>query len=290
MDNNGLNVCTMSGNLGYCPAGAGQCRIRRTSRSGRGARKMGCRPSWRVQAAMIVGFAPLGGRAPVVAEVQAPSGIWELSIDGAAGKCRISLRPEPSASGRRQITIPLACLRTFPVLGPVESWNLPDVHHLAFQGRAGQAVLDFAAAAGAYIASGPNGETYRLAALNGAAADNASRHEQGTMPRTSIEMAEEPTAKVQAEAAGRYSVLREGGKDTGCMLTLDGKGKAQAKGKASLAPGCRDQGIIIFDPAAWETANGRLVLIARKGHKAHFDAQTDGSWKKDATEGKTLSL
>lgn len=239
---------------------------------------------------MIIGFAPLGWCAPLAAEVQAPTGIWELSIDGTAGKCRISLRQEPSGSGLRQITIPLACLRTFPVLGPVESWNLSGGDHLAFQGRAGQAVLDFAAAAGAYVASGPNGETYRLAALNGAAAENVPRHEQGTKPRASIKMAEEPTANVQAEAAGRYSVLREGGKDTGCMLTLDGKGKAQPKGKASLAPGCRDQGIVIFDPASWEKVNGRLVLTARKGHKAHFDAQSDGSWKKDAAEGKTLSL
>jgi hypothetical protein len=239
---------------------------------------------------MIIGFGLLGWCTPLVAEVQAPTGIWELSIDGVPGKCRISLRSEPTASGQRQITIPLACLRTFPVLGPVESWNLPGGDHLSFQGRAGQAVLDFAAAAGAYITSGPNGETYRLAALNGAAAENDPHHEQGTKPRTSIKMAEEPAANVQAEAAGRYSVLREGGKDTGCMLTLDGKGRAQAKGKASLAPGCRDQGIVIFDPAGWETVNGRLVLTARKGHKVHFDAQSEGRWKKDAPEGKALSL
>jgi hypothetical protein len=103
-------------------------------------------------------------------------------------------------------------------------------------------------------------------------------------------LAQVSTAYVQAEAAGRYSVLREGGKDTGCMLTLDAKGTTQRKGKASLAPGCRDQGIVIFDPAGWEIMNGRLVLTARKGHKAHFDARSDGSWEKDAAEGKALSL
>ncbi len=95
---------------------------------------------------------------------------------------------------------------------------------------------------------------------------------------------------VQPDAAGRYSVLREGGKDTGCMLTLAAKGTSQRRGKASLAPGCRDQGIVVFDPAGWEIIDGRLVLTARKGHKAHFDARSDGSWKKDAAEGKTLSL
>jgi len=103
-------------------------------------------------------------------------------------------------------------------------------------------------------------------------------------------LAEVSTATMRAEAAGRYSVMREGGKDTGCMLTLDAKGTSQRRGRASLAPGCRDQGIVIFDPAAWEIVNGRLVLTARKGHKAHFDSESGGSWKKDAAEGKTLSL
>ena len=34
-----------------------------------------------------------------------------------------------------------------------------------------------------------------------------------------------------ADAAGRYSLLREGGKDTGCMLTLDDEAKGRV-GKA----------------------------------------------------------
>jgi hypothetical protein len=93
-----------------------------------------------------------------------------------------------------------------------------------------------------------------------------------------------------ADAAGRYSILRDGGKDTGCMLTLDNRVKAAGRDKASLAPGCRDQGIVIFDPAGWQIVNGRLVLTARKGHKTYLDAQPDGSWKKDPKEGKSLTL
>ena len=74
------------------------------------------------------------------------------------------------------------------------------------------------------------------------------------------------------------------------MLTLDNRVKAKGREKASLAPGCRDQGIVIFDPAGWQIVNGRLVLIARKGHKTYLDAQPDGSWKKDPKEGKSLTL
>lgn len=93
-----------------------------------------------------------------------------------------------------------------------------------------------------------------------------------------------------SEAAGRYSVLREGAKDTGCMLTLDAKAAARGGNKASLAPGCRDQGIVIFDPVGWQIVGGRLVLTARKGHSTHLDQQSDGTWLKDPKEGKSLSL
>ena len=97
-------------------------------------------------------------------------------------------------------------------------------------------------------------------------------------------------AATPADAAGRYSILRDGGKDTGCMLTLDKRVKGPGREKASLAPGCRDQGIVIFDPAGWQIVNGRLVLTARKGHKTYLDAQPDGTWKKDPKDGKSLTL
>ena len=74
------------------------------------------------------------------------------------------------------------------------------------------------------------------------------------------------------------------------MLTLGAQAKERGSAKASLAPGCRDQGIVIFDPVAWQIGGGRLVLTARKGHKTHLDAQPDGTWKKDQKEGKALTL
>jgi hypothetical protein len=88
------------------------------------------------------------------------------------------------------------------------------------------------------------------------------------------------------DVAGRYIILREGGKDVGCMLTLDDKARA-ANGdlKAQLAPACRDQGFVIFYPVAWRVERGRLVLTARKGHAAAFDRQADGAWWKDPAEG-----
>lgn len=90
--------------------------------------------------------------------------------------------------------------------------------------------------------------------------------------------------------AGRYSILREGGKDTGCMLTLDDHTRGPGGNKAILAPACRDQGMVIFDPTGWQIVSGRLVLTARKGHTTHLDRQADGTWAKDPKEGKSLIL
>ena len=88
------------------------------------------------------------------------------------------------------------------------------------------------------------------------------------------------------DLSGRYIILREGSKDVGCMLTLDDKARGAGGGlKAQLAPACRDQGIVVFDPVGWRFERGRLVLTARKGHQATFDWHADGAWWKDPKEG-----
>ncbi len=90
--------------------------------------------------------------------------------------------------------------------------------------------------------------------------------------------------------AGRYAIVRPGAKESGCMLTLGEKSVGKGGFSASLSPACKDEGIVIFDPASWQVAKGELVLVARKGHMAHFTQQADGSWAKDAKEGKPLVL
>lgn len=92
------------------------------------------------------------------------------------------------------------------------------------------------------------------------------------------------------DVAGRFSVWRTEDKDTGCMLTLDARAHAPGGYKAQLAPACRDNGMVIFDPVSWSLERGRLVLTARKGHKAHFERRDGGAWVRDAKEGKALSL
>lgn len=90
-------------------------------------------------------------------------------------------------------------------------------------------------------------------------------------------------AVAAGDAAGRYAILRDD-KDTGCMLTLSGGARAQ------LAPACRDNGIVIFEPVRWSIDRGKLVLVARKGHKAHFERDSNGVWRRDPGEGKSLAF
>ncbi|HMK90270.1 MAG TPA: AprI/Inh family metalloprotease inhibitor [Methylocystis sp.] len=91
------------------------------------------------------------------------------------------------------------------------------------------------------------------------------------------------------EVAGRYAVLRAEDKDTGCMLTLENRPAAGGL-RAQLAPACRDNGFVIFDPVAWALERGRLVLTARKGHKTTFERDPHGVWRRDPKDGKALSL
>ena len=154
------------------------------------------------------------------------------------------------------------CRRALPVLSSVVAWILPGDNHLDLADAYGKSVLDFALTDGGRLAAaGAQGETYVLTFVESAPPPGklpaAARFRSRSPPQKSSRRA---SSCAPADVAGRYAVLREAGRDTGCMVTLD------ASSKAFLAPACRDQGIVIFDPTAWRLAGGRLVLVARKGH------------------------
>lgn len=109
----------------------------------------------------------------------------------------------------------------------------------------------------AHAAPGTPAVTERLAihSVNAVAAN----------PEAPIRLAQQRSRKKQESSggafAGRYAILRDGNKDSGCLLILN------AGGRALLGPGCRDHGLVVFDPTAWSTARGAIVLRARKGHR-----------------------
>jgi hypothetical protein len=232
------------------------------------------------------------------------TGQWDLSLNDTNRRCRLVLRADevgPSLA----LAMPAGCRRAMPLLTEVGGWKLQPGDHVIFADAQGKEVLAFLPDGdGPLLAKGPEGETYRLSA-----AENSAQGQRfGDLPAAPVPGFETPTpasapitvAATTApaassvkpdEIAGRYSVLREGGKDSGCMITLDAKARGLKGGnKALLAPACRDQGIVIFDPVGWAIEKGRLKLTARKGHHAIFEQKGDGTWEKDPKEGKALSL
>jgi hypothetical protein len=229
------------------------------------------------------------------ASVRNAAGQWELSLADTNRKCRVTLRPDPAA-GAYAIAMPAGCRRALPILADVLGWTAA-ADELKLTDLTGNVVLQFTGSSDPtnLTAKGPEGETYSLVpAAPGPrlvrTAPAVVAQATAAAPADQTAAAAPPVPNVDA-IPGRYDILRAKGKDTNCQLTLDGKLKApKGSKKATLAPACRDQGIVIFDPVGWRLDKGRLTLVARKGHETHLDLQSDGTWIKDPKEGAVLIL
>jgi hypothetical protein len=257
---------------------------------------------------LAAGLVACGGVAARAApeRAEAVSGQWELSRDETGLKCRLALRVETAANAQRILALPYGCRKAFPILADVQGWVFPESGQVLFVNSAGNALLVFNAASDEYLtATGPDNATYRLTStralaraeppagvgpLVGPLVEPRSSRPTSERQEVASRGPTSPAGLRLGDISGRYAILREGGRDTGCMVTLDDRSPAKGGSKAFLAPACRDQGIVIFDPVAWRMVNGRLVLTARKGHSAFLDLQPDGTWLKDPTDGKRLAL
>ena len=235
--------------------------------------------------------------APAAAAPTPAASVWTLSQDGGEKQCRLTLRPAAGGKGA-PVAMPVGCRRAFSALNGVAFWSeAGDGLHL--DDARGEPLLAFDADGAAFRAVSPQGDHLVLTSADGrgraaldkaAAAAPAVELAQATA-RPAPRKAAATAGPKPAEVAGRYAVLRDKTHDTGCMVTLDDKTAGPGRTlKARLAPACRDQGIVIFDPVGWEVAGGKLVLTARKGHTTELDTQEDGSWMNDPKKGKALSL
>jgi hypothetical protein len=262
---------------------------------------------------LVVGSAVLAAlfactAAGLAADSAGMPGVWQITRDQDARQCRISLNAERTEQGDFIAGIPPACRHAMPVLAKAASWSMTDTTHLSFTGSGGESVLDFTRDGNAFVAQSTDGATYKLVLIHpanrtaiGIGIDPAAETAQAGKPAV-IQLAPSSPplppklagialpVPTTAEMAGRYSILRDKKRDTGCMLTLDDGTRVKGGDRAALAPACRDQGIVVFDPVAWQIVRGRLVLTAKAGHVTHLDLQPDGSWLKDPAEGKSLSL
>lgn len=251
----------------------------------------------------------------------AAAGQWDMSLGTTDRTCRMSLEQGAANGGR--VDMPALCRRSLPILANVGAWTLAKAGDIELADASGKAVLDFVAKSQDELsANGPQGEIYDLVpvdsgkgadgfeventreapgfavvqatppqpAASGPSSSPAEKHAPAKVAKSAPPPSAAALALKPGDAAGRYSLQRLPGKDASCLLILDAQAKAQGGNKAHLAPDCRDQGIMIFDPVGWRLAAGRLVLTARRGFTTRFDLLPNSTWQKDPSEGKPLYL
>lgn len=228
------------------------------------------------------------------------SGTWELSNPKTARNCRVHLGSESGLHGY-QLGSPPACRVALPLLAQAAGWNLSG-SIVTIVDSAGKVLVTFEreAAGPGYVAStdgltlkpvgnarAPAAEPARAA--TGPAATPAPKAGAGVPPPPPPPASVSPNVTPQS-LAGLYGVAREKNKPLCSIdLTMKPARKAGLYG-AQLSGGCIDSGLKIFEPIAWHTGNGRLYLVAKKGHEQGFSVMPDGGWQKDPPSGAQLFL
>lgn len=250
------------------------------------------------------------------------AGIWDLSFEKGNRRCRLVLRRE-AVDGGFAVAMPAGCRKAFPSIGAVTAWVPGEGGHVVFKDAAEFAIFDFVPAGGmpSLTATAGEGDDYTLTPVDPARQEEL-RAGGGEAPGVPDEPAASPVpgrlagvlvekgggAKPLAEAraepqpepvlppptmqevSGNYAVLRQD-RDTGCMVTLEPGVRTKTGLRARLAPACRDQGIVIFDPVAWELGRGsELVLTARKGHTTALVRRDGKTWANSPPRGAALVL
>lgn len=244
---------------------------------------------------------------PVRAEPDpsAKAGIWTLSVGVNKHECRMVLRTDAVRHGLA-LAMPPGCRKALPALLPVQAWSMPDENSVSFDDASGQPILIFGSPeGGVFHANDSQGNPLTLSkidqtrhadddgpivSLNPVAAgyEKAKAAKAGTPDAQAA--AGRPAPVTTTETAGNYAVLR-GDRDTGCMVTLDPVVRGpKASLKARLAPACRDQGIVVFDPLGWQVQANDLVLTARKGHTVRLERNAVGLWVKQPEDIRALAL
>lgn len=251
------------------------------------------------------------------------AGFWDLSFEKGNRRCRLVLRGE-AVDGGFAVAMPAGCHKAFPSIGAVTAWVPGEGRHLLFKDDAEFAIFDFAPAAGlpSLAATAGEGDEYTLTPADPAmqdelraagaieaavspeppvaaaapAADAGVLVEKGAGAKLRSPARPEPGPEpllppsTMQEVAGNYAVLRDS-RDTGCMVTLEPGVRQKAGLRARLAPACRDQGIVIFDPVGWELGRGsELVLTARKGHTTALLRRDRKTWANAPPRGAALVL
>lgn len=221
-------------------------------------------------------------------DIQAVAGAWSLERSDAKRQCRVTLDIEQAGPGWR-IRFPSGCRRALPLLSDVDAWLLVAPGQIGFIDRSGRVLLRFATTSTVdrLEARAVTGDGYRMERQ-----ERLARSVRGPVLGTPT-----PQANIDARSAplagavpGTYIVDRFHARET-CHLVLADQPSAQGTGlkHVSLKEPCSDNGLKTFGPIGWRYEDGRLWLVARRGHELAFVAEREG-WRKDPPTGALLTL
>ena len=142
-----------------------------------------------------------------------------------------------------------------------------------------------------FAASPEAGESYSLVPLQIAspgAAEAATPNPTTSGPRDPLARPASAATDQTLPQPGLYALDRFKDQDV-CRVELQ-PGEAEKPAPVRLLDGCRDNGILVFDPAAWLAAKGRITLRAKRGHAVELVPAGEGRWRRDPEVGTTFVL
>jgi hypothetical protein len=226
---------------------------------------------------------------PAPADLESAAGRWDLSLDGATRSCRVTLALDESPVGRT-LRFPAGCRRALPILNGLGGWTPAANKGVALLDAQGSVALQFERdAEETLVATAAGGEVFRLERPEGVVQPVRLPPPPpiGVPQVTPVDPAKAPPL---ASLPGTYVLDRYSEREV-CRIDL-GRALLNASGRygVRVLEGCRDLGMVAFDPVAWRYEAGRLTITARRGHEVTLISEREGQWRRDPEVGATLIL
>jgi len=215
-------------------------------------------------------------------------GAWELATADASRSCTVTLGAEATGN-RRQLRFPATCRRALPILDTAASWTLNGAGQPQFMDAGGKEVIAFQGGSpeAGLNGKGSDGKPYKLSSgAHPRVSPQVAQSSAGTAAQR-ITQVDPATAPAASSLPGRYVVMRQQNREA-CRLVLS-PASAGGRQPAAFEGLCPDTGLTIFDPVGWRYADGRLTLVARRGHGTDLVFE-NGQWRKDPAVGAPLLM
>lgn len=229
-------------------------------------------------------------------------GTWDLSRDGTNRRCVMTLLRDRGPAGQK-VNFPAGCRRALPLMGAVAGWLYADEAVRLVDANIRPVLLFKRRPDRRSYEATENGETYSLVPL-----DIVAMHPPGTEPAQSEAVPPSPVPSPAPEPAQPEVVpappvkfaatapVEGGGPQPGTYLLDRFRQQGTCSlslaegGAVKLLPGCQDEGIEVFNPVRWRFANGRMTIVAKRGHTVELVPNGDGGWRREPEVGTTLVL